>query len=126
MNFAQRIHLLPFCDLLNTFETVQKEISRRNAFIDRLPIHYLKNLPLTVQSRDLLYRIISEKAVTPGANKPGEKTIGDLFKLLRSEDWLRIKYLNSRCFLEIQDVLAGYKAPLERYYGELQDTTAKR
>lgn len=126
MNFAQRIHLLPFCDLLNTFETVQKEISRRNEFIDRLPTHHLKNLPLTVQSRDLLYRIIGEKAVTPGATKPGEKTLGDLFKLLRSEDWLRIQYLNNRCFLEIQDVLANYKAPLERYYGELQANTSKR
>lgn len=125
MNFAQRIHLLPFCDLLNTFETVQKEISRRNEFIDRLPTFHLKNLPLTVQTRDLLYRMINEKMVAPGAKKPGEKTLSDMFKLLRTEDWLRIKYLNSRSFLEIQDVLANYKAPLERYYGELQGTTLK-
>lgn len=125
MNFAQRIHLLPFCDLLSTAETVQREISRRNEFIDRLPAHQLKNLPLTVQSRDLLYRIINEKSFTPGSKKPGEKTLSDLFKLLRVEDWLRIQYLNNRCFIEINDVLKSYKAPLERYYGELRSSSDK-
>ncbi|WP_080240686.1 hypothetical protein [Spirosoma rigui] len=125
MNFAQRIHLLPFCDLLSTAETVQREISRRNEFIDRLPNHQLKNLPLTVQSRDLLYRIINEKSFTPGSKKPGEKSLSDLFKLLRVEDWLRIQYLNNRCFSEISEVLNNHKAPLERYYGELQRNTTK-
>ena len=125
MNFAQRIHLLPFCDLLNTAETVQREISRRNEFIDRLPDHPLKNLPLTVQSRDLLYRIINEKSFTPGSKKPGEKNLSDLFKLFRIEDWLRIQYLNNRCFAEIYDVLKSHKAPLERYYGEIQRSAVK-
>lgn len=125
MNFAQRIHLLPFCDLLSAAETVQREISRRTEFIDRLPTHHLKNLPLTVQSRDLLYRIINEKSLTPGSKKPGEKTLSDLFKLFRAEDWLRIQYLNNRCFAEICDVLKGHKAPLEHYYGQLQGSAMK-
>lgn len=126
MNFAQRVHLLPFCDLLTTAETVQKEISRRTDFIDRLPAHHLKNLPLTVQTRDLLYRIINEKSLKAGTRRPGELTISDLFKLLRVDDWLRIRYLNSRCFTEIQAVLVSYKAPLERYYGELKSDLMKR
>jgi hypothetical protein len=125
MNFAQRIHLLPFCDLLRTAETLQREIARRNEFIDHLPKHQLKNLPLTVQSRDLLYRIINEKTFTPGSKKPGEKSLSDLFKLLRVEDWLRIQYLNNRCFAEIREVLHDHKAPLERYYGELQASPVK-
>ena len=126
MNFAQRVHLLPFCDLLTTAETVQKEISRRTDFIDRLPTHHLKNLPLTVQTRDLLYRMINEKSLKAGTKRPGELTISDLFKLLRAEDWLRIRYLNGRCFAEIQDVLESYKAPLERYYGDLNIDLVKR
>ena len=55
--------------------------------------------------------MINEKSLKAGSKRPGELTLSGLFKLLRVGDWVRVRYLNNRCFTELQDVLESYKAP---------------
>ncbi|GAB4020421.1 hypothetical protein [Spirosoma koreense] len=119
MTFSQHIRSLSLDELLAIAETVQKETDRRNAFIDRLPDLSLSRLGLTINARDLVYRIVNSRRVGTSARTNGELTIRTLFALLRKEDWLYIEYLNSRAFLEIKEALIRHNAPLEEYYGVL-------
>lgn len=117
MTFSQHIRLVLFDDLLTIADAVQKEIARRNTFIDCLSDIKLKGLSLTINTRDLLYRVVNSRLNEPASKKNGDLTIRNLFTLLKKEDWLYIEYVNSRAFLEIKDTLIRHDAPLEEYYG---------
>lgn len=117
MTFSQRIRLLSFDDLLTIADVVQQETDRRNTFIDCLSDITLKGLSLTINTRDLLYRVINTRLNGPASKKNGDLTIKHLFTLLKKEDWLYIEYVNSRAFSEIKDTLIRHDAPLEAYYG---------
>ncbi|GAB4039137.1 hypothetical protein [Spirosoma jeollabukense] len=125
MTLSQRIRLLSFDDLLTIADTVEKETSRRNDFINCLADRQVKALQLTINTRDLLYRIVTTKAIVPTSKPHGDLTIKDLFALLKKEDWLHIEYLNPRAFLEIKESLIRHKAPLEEYYGVFVRKTVK-
>ena len=125
MTLSQRIRLLSFDDLLTIADTVEKETTRRNDFINCLADRQVKGLKLTINTRDLLYRIVNTKAIVPASKPNGDLTIKDLFTLLKKEDWLHIEYLNPRAFLEIKESLVRQKAPLEEYYGLFVEKTAK-
>ncbi|UFH52471.1 hypothetical protein [Spirosoma sp. KNUC1025] len=125
MTFSQHIRLLSFDDLLALADTVQKETARRNTFIDCLSDIKLKGLSLTINTRDLLYRVINARLNGPASKKNGDLTIKDLFSLLKKEDWLYIEYLNARAFVEIKDTLMRHDATLEEYYGVFDEKTDK-
>lgn len=125
MTLSQRIRLLSFDDLLTIADTVEKETTRRNDFINCLADTQVKALKLTINTRDLLYRIVNTKAIVSSSRPNGDLTIKDLFALLKKEDWLHIEYLNPRAFLEIKDSLIRHKAPLEEYYGLFVEKTTK-
>ena len=126
MTFAQHIRLLSLDDLLILAETVQKETTRRNAFIDCLAGIPLKGLRLTINTRDLLYRVINNRLKNPVARKQGDLTIKNLFVLLEKKDWIYIEYINARAFLEIRDALERHEAPLEEYYGTFGEKSNKQ
>ncbi|MBD2754393.1 hypothetical protein [Spirosoma validum] len=117
MTFAQHIRLVSFDDLLLLTDIVQTETTRRKTFIDCLSDIQLQGLSLTINTRDLLYRVINSRLNGPASKKNGDLTIKNLFTLLKKEDWLYIEYVNSRAFLEIKDTLIRHDAPLEEYYG---------
>ncbi len=118
MNFIQRSRLMALTDLLLIEEVVQKEIARRKAFINNVAALPLRSLPLTVKTRDLLYRVILGKQTHIQAVKPGDLLVQHLFSTLTKADWQRIEYLNKRAFTEIRDILSHQYLPLENYYGE--------
>ena len=130
MNFLQRSRSLALTDLLLIEEVVQKEIARRKAFINNVAALPLRALPLTVKTRDLLYRAILSNQSRMQAVKPGDLPVQHLFSTLTKEDWQRIEYLNKRAFTEIRDILSRQNIPLEQYYGDFDavpagPTTAK-
>ncbi len=117
MTFSQHIRLLSADNLLAIADAIQKETARRNQFIDCLSELKVKGLSLTINTRDLLYRIVNSRQNGLASPKNGELTLKNLFTLLKKEDWLYIEYVNSRAFLEIRDTLIRHNAPLEEYYG---------
>ena len=125
MTFSQHIRLVSFDDLLTIAEAVQTETDRRNTFINCLSDIPLKGLRLTINTRDLLYRVINSRLNGPASQKNGELTIKNLFGLLRKEDWVYIEYVNSRSFSEIRDALIRHEAPLEEYYGTFTEKNAQ-
>ena len=125
MTLSQRIRLLSLDDLLTIADTVEKETTRRNNFINCLAHIQVKALKLTINTRDLLFRIVNSKPGTVASRPNGDLTIKDLFALLKKEDWLHIEYLNPRAFLEIKESLLRHKAPLEEYYGLFVEKSAK-
>lgn len=125
MNFLQRSRLLALTDLLLIEEVVQKEIARRKAFINNVAALPLRSLPLTVKTRDLLYRAILSKQSHVQAVKPGDLLVQHLFTTLTKDDWERIEYLNKRAFTEIRDMLSRQNIPLENYYGEFDTTVGE-
>ncbi len=125
MNFLQRSRLLALNDLLIIEEVVQKEIARRKDLIRNVAALELKALPLTVKTRDLLYRAILEKQPRTQPIRPGEVLVQHLFSMLTKEDWQRIEYLNKRAFTEIRDMLARQYVPLENYYGDFSPAVSE-
>ena len=120
MKFSQHIRSLSSDELLTIAKAIQKETARRNAFVDGLPAISVKGLQLTIKTRDLLNRVLTNRLHGP-VSKNGELTIKTLFRLLKKEDWLYMEYINSRAFLEMKDTLIQYDAPLEEYYGVFAD-----
>ncbi len=116
MKFSQSIRSLSSDELRTIAHAIQKETDRRNIFVDSLPAISVKGLQLTIKTRDLLNRVLTNRLNGPVA-KHGELTIRNLFTLLKKEDWLYMEYINSRAFLEMKGTLIRYKAPLEEYYG---------
>ena len=125
MTFSQHIRLLSVDDLLTIAETVEKETTRRNTFIESLSDIKLKGLSLTINTRDLLYRVINSRSISPASQKNGDLTIKNLFILLKKEDWFYLEYVNARAFLEIRDMLIRHDAPLEEYYGVFDEKADK-
>lgn len=116
MKFSQPIRSLSSDELRTIAHAIQKETDRRNTFVDSLPAISVKGLQLTIKTRDLLNRVLTNR-LNGSVAKNGELTIRNLFTLLKKEDWLYMEYINSRAFLEMKDTLIRYKAPLEEYYG---------
>ena len=117
MTFSQHIRLLSSDELLTIATAIQKETARRSEFIDCLVDVKLTALSLTINTRDLLYRVMNSRLPGAATKRNADLTIRHLFALLKKEDWIHIEYLNSRAFLEIRDTLIRHNAPLEEYYG---------
>ena len=124
MTFSQHIRQLSSDELLTIAAAIQKETARRGEFVDCLVDIKLTALSLTINTRDLLYRVMNSRLAGTATKKNADLTIRNLFTLLKKEDWVHIEYLNSRAFLEIRDTLIRHNAPLEDYYGLFTEKNA--
>lgn len=121
MSIHHRVKTLSFDSLQQLIEQAHNEISRRQKFIEQIPKIRLRELTLSVRARDLLYRTIAEKSKLAYYQNAGQLTLCETLKLLVPEDWLKIRYKNTKVFEEIHDTFVTYKAPLERYYGAINE-----
>jgi hypothetical protein len=120
MPYHKRIKTLSFESLHQLIEQAHEEISRRQQFIDRIPKLRLRELALSVRARDLLYRTIAEKKQLVYWQDAEKLTLSETLKLLVVDDWVKIRYKNAKAFDEICTAFRTCKAPLERYYGEIE------
>ncbi len=120
MPFHKRIKALSFESLYQLIDQAHEEISRRQQFIERIPKLRLRELALSVRARDLLYRTIAEKKQLVYWQDAEKLTLCETLKALVPEDWMKMRYKNAKAFDEICSVFRVCKAPLERYYGEIE------
>lgn len=112
----EHVRSLSADELLTVANAIQKETARRIAFVAGLPEVSVSGLRLTIKTRSLLTRVVTN---WPNATVPknGTLTIRNLFILLRKENWLHMEYSNSRAFGEMKGILIQHDALLEEYYG---------
>ena len=119
MRFSQRVRTMNISDLKRLIDEASLEVERREAFFNSVPAKKLKDLTLSFQTRDLLYRQIADKSGNKNSLTVREMTVQDLFQFFVEDDWSRINYLNGKAYSEVHDALDTLGLPLESYYGSL-------
>jgi hypothetical protein len=122
MTFLQRISSLGIIELQALLETVQKEKQRRNDLLKPLEKLTLNSLSLSVNSRNILFRIVQRRLNT---NEVVLMTLSDLLKLLSRGDWEELKNLNPRAFQEINRAFKVFNVSLEKIYGSFSIDSAE-
>lgn len=123
MSLDKRVKALSFDSLHQLIEQAHEEIDRRQRFIDQLPKLRLRDLTLSVRARDVLYRTVAEKNKLAYYQNAGQLTLCETLKLLVPDDWRHIRFKNGKAFDEIQLAFQNSKAPLELYYGLIEQTS---
>ncbi|MFD2569633.1 hypothetical protein ACFSUS_03255 [Spirosoma soli] len=116
----KRIKTLSFESLHQLIDQAHQEINRRQQFIELIPSLRLQEIALSVRARDLLYRTIAEKKKLNYWQDAGKLTLCETLKILVLKDWIQIRYKNAKAYDEIRSAFQSSKAPLERYYGEIE------
>ncbi|QJW89014.1 hypothetical protein HNV11_06240 [Spirosoma taeanense] len=124
MSFTKRVRTLSFDSLYQLIDQAHHEINRRQQFIEHVPALRLRDLPLSVRARDLLYRTIAEKKKLVYWQDAEKLNLSETLKLLVAEDWMQIRYKNVKAYDEIRTAFHTYKAPLERYYGNIESNVS--
>ena len=120
MQFHKRIKTLSFESLHQLIDQAHQEINRRQRLIDSIPRRELHQVALSVRARDLLYRTIAEKGKLIYWQDAEKLTISETLKLLVADDWMLIRYKNTKAYDEIRGAFHACKAPIERYYGDIE------
>lgn len=118
MTFQKRLEQLSPEELSQLTLTVEKELNRREKFIQTVSTVALSELKISVNARSLLQRRVN-KANQYRFNKPEQLFLNEVFTLLAKADWSYFREVSPKLFAEISQKMHSKGIDINQYYGKI-------